>query len=81
MNRLLKARIIERYGTQSDFAAFIKADETLISRVVRNRRLLSWKDQRRWAVALGCKVSELFGNKPNMDSRTEEDKTGSWRRS
>jgi transcriptional regulator with XRE-family HTH domain len=66
MNKRLKARIIEYYGTQADFAQFVKTNETVVSRVVRNRRILPLGLKRKWATALGCEVSELFGSKSNV---------------
>jgi len=60
MNKKLKARIIERFGTQADFAQTINADPGLISRVVRNRRILPKEDQRLWAKLLGAKPDEIF---------------------
>ena len=60
MNRKLKARIIEFYGTQSDFAEKIEEDESVVSRVVRARKILTFTDQQRWAKALNCTVAELF---------------------
>ena len=60
MNKRLKARIIELYGTQADFAAKLKVDDSLVSRVVRARRVLTMADQQRWAEALNCSVAELF---------------------
>jgi plasmid maintenance system antidote protein VapI len=35
MNLILKAKIVENYGTQADFAQVIGIDETIVSRVVR----------------------------------------------
>lgn len=60
MNRKLKARIIEFYGTQSDFAERIEEDESVVSRVVRARKNLTFADRQRWAKALNCSVAELF---------------------
>lgn len=62
MNRILKAKIIEIYRTQADFAAAIKVNESAVSRVVRGRRNLDSDSQKEWAQALGCKEGELFGN-------------------
>jgi transcriptional regulator with XRE-family HTH domain len=62
MNKRLKARIIERYGTQADFSVAIKTDETIVSRVIRGRRMLDPKTQEKWAHKLGSTVAELFGN-------------------
>ena len=41
MNKRLKARIIEVYGIQVDYAMALKADESDVSRVIRGRRALS----------------------------------------
>jgi len=62
MNQKLKAKIIEKYGTQADFAAAIDTDETLISRVVRRRRKLSPHIQKKWADALKCKSKDIFSD-------------------
>jgi len=62
MNKILKAKIIERYGTQADFSEAIDTDETLISRVVRGRRVLKPRIQKVWAKALGCKPKDIFSN-------------------
>jgi len=62
MNKTLKAKIIERYGTQADFGEAIDTDETLISRVVRGRRVLKPSIQKAWAEALGCKPKDIFSN-------------------
>ena len=61
MNRKLKAKIIERFGTQADFAQAIKIDETLVSRVVRGRRTLTSEGQKTWGRALFCDPKEVFG--------------------
>lgn len=60
MNRVLKAKIIEKFATQADFAAAMKIDESIVSRVVRNRRHLDSQIQMEWARHLGCSVEELF---------------------
>jgi hypothetical protein len=62
MNKKLKAKIIERYGTQADFAEAIDTDETIISRVVRGRRKLKPSFQRIWADALRCKPKDIFAD-------------------
>jgi len=61
MNRKLKAKIIENFESQANFAQIIKTDESIISRVVRGRRVLSPETQERWALALGVKRKEIFG--------------------
>ena len=60
MNRVLKAKIIERYGSQANFAQAIKEHEPVISRVVRNRMDLPPETKAKWANALGCRVEEVF---------------------
>ncbi len=60
MNRKLKGKIVELYGSQSNFAQKIGADETYISRVVNGRRELDKKEQRRWARALKVNMEEFF---------------------
>ena len=60
MNRKLKARIIEHFGSQADFAPIVGRDETYVSRIVRGRRTLPPAEQGRWADALKCKVEELL---------------------
>ena len=61
MNLKLKARIIEKYGTQADFAPVIDTDESLISKIIRGRRTLPVEKQVEWAEALGSTPRELFG--------------------
>ena len=62
MNWLLKKKILEVYGTQADFANAIKTDETLVSRVVRGRRMLSPAIQKIWADVLRCKPKDIFAD-------------------
>lgn len=62
MNLLLKVKIIEKFGTQGDFAQVVKEGESLISRVVRGRRLLPPEKQKEWAKALKCSPDEVFVN-------------------
>jgi plasmid maintenance system antidote protein VapI len=59
MNKQLKAKIIERYGSQADFAHSMRVDESLVSRIIRGRRSLSPEDVKRWSEALGCDPSIL----------------------
>jgi transcriptional regulator with XRE-family HTH domain len=60
MNRKLKAKIVEKFGTQSDFANVVSVDETLVSKIVRGRRELPEDTKRAWADALGSEISEIF---------------------
>jgi len=58
MNKLLKAKIIEKYGSQFEFSRVLKAHESDVSRVVRGRKVLTQKDLKKWADALD--VSKEF---------------------
>jgi transcriptional regulator with XRE-family HTH domain len=60
MNKKLKAKIIESFGTQSDFADACKIRESQISRVIHGREELDPEDQRWWARLLKCKVEDIF---------------------
>ena len=59
MNRRLKAKIVERFGTQADFAQALGVDEALVSRVVRGRRSLSTENKKLWMRKLNCNL-EIF---------------------
>lgn len=59
MNRKLKAKIIEKFGSQADFAQEIQVDESIVSRIVRGRRVLSPEDQAIWCKVLDCGPSLL----------------------
>ncbi len=59
-NKKLKSKIIEQYGSQSDFAQVLKIHESVISRVIQGRKRLSKAEQLRWAEALGCKIKEFY---------------------
>jgi len=63
MNKKLRLKIIERFDSQANFAQIIKTDESMISRVVRGRRVLSDKKMQEWANALTCEVSDVFESK------------------
>jgi len=60
MNRKLKGRIVEVFGSQSDFAMNIGENESAVSRVIRGRRELNRESQVIWATALECKPEEIF---------------------
>lgn len=60
MNRKLKARIIEYFGTQWQFARDLNLHEVEVSQVVRGRRMLEPEEQARWAKALKTDPKELF---------------------
>ena len=60
MNWSLKMKIIEKFGSQVDFAQEMKIDETLVSKIVRGRRKLNPEKQSIWATSLGCKPEDIF---------------------
>ena len=60
MKKKLKAKIIEHFGTQADFAQALKTDESTVSRVVRGRRCLSVENQKIWARKLRSSAKDLF---------------------
>ena len=61
MNLKLKMRILEVYKTQSDFAHVHNIDESKVSRVVQERKKLTWHEKAIWAEFLNCKVKDIFG--------------------
>ena len=69
MNKLLKAKIFERYGTQYDFSRAVNAHESYVSRVVQERKILPVAEQHLWAKLLGEPVSVLFGKEPVYGKR------------
>lgn len=60
MNRILKAKIVEHFGTQADFAVASDEDESFVSRVVQCRRKLSPERQEVWAELLKSKAEDIF---------------------
>ena len=65
MNRKLKGKIVEVFGSQSNFAIKIGEDETYVSRVINGRRALDEKKQRRWAKALKVNAQDFFDGSTN----------------
>jgi hypothetical protein len=65
MNRKLKGKIVEVFGSQTNFAMKVGEDETFVSRVVNGRRELDEKKQRRWAKALKVNSGEFFDDSTN----------------
>lgn len=63
MNRKLKGKIVEKFGTQFEFAKIVNEHESNISRVIRGRRELCEEDKKVWAVVLGAEVKDLFNFK------------------
>lgn len=68
MNNKLKAKIIEKYGTQVDFALKNGTDETFVSKIIRGRRQLDPEKQFIWAKALACKTADIFPDE-NQNSK------------
>jgi ribosome-binding protein aMBF1 (putative translation factor) len=60
MNKRLKLKIIEMFGSQADFAQAIKEDESVVSRIIRGRRKLDDQQKRKWAAALDCNPDQIF---------------------
>jgi len=60
MNNRLKAKIIEKFGTQADFAQMAETSEPEVSRIVRGRRNLNTEKKTKWAQLLSTPVSEIF---------------------
>ena len=63
MNWELKEKICEVFGTQADFAQKAGVDETIVSRVVRGRRVLSEAEKSRWARILKTKKAVFSGGR------------------
>ena len=61
MNKILKAKIFEKFGRQADFARVVKVHESFVSRVVQGRRKLSPELRKSWALTLQCNEKKLFG--------------------
>lgn len=60
INWKLKYEILERFGTQGDFALKVCRAQSAVSEVIHGRKQLSLEEQRRWAKELFCKPEKLF---------------------
>jgi len=56
----LKAKIVEKYGSQKQFASVIGVDPTIVSRAVCGRMNLTDAEKQDWAWALGRPAAEIF---------------------
>jgi DNA-binding transcriptional regulator YdaS (Cro superfamily) len=56
----LKGRIIQRFGSQINFAPIVKIHPTKISMIINGHRQASQEEARSIAEALGADVKELF---------------------
>jgi hypothetical protein len=61
MNRKLKSKIVEKYGSQVRFAFENNENEALVSKVIHGWRELDPEKQYQWAKALNSTPKELFG--------------------
>lgn len=59
MNKMLRLRIVEKFDNQSNFARELGVCESLVSQVVRGRRVLSDEDQHTWARMLETTMEAL----------------------
>jgi hypothetical protein len=62
VNKNLKAKIVQNYGSQKQFAAENGLQEGMVSLVVRGRFNLDSDQQQRWASALRTSADELFSD-------------------
>jgi transcriptional regulator with XRE-family HTH domain len=69
MLRRLKGRIVEMFGTQSDFADKLGINESIVSRVVRGRKRLTAEEVEEWAeaLAIGQEDFEIMQSESNSE--------------
>ena len=60
MNMKLKLEIIEKFGSQADFALAANLDEPYVSRVVNGRRSLTDAQRKHWARLLSTTTAKIF---------------------
>jgi transcriptional regulator with XRE-family HTH domain len=77
VNRKLKGKIVEVFGSQADFSKAIGVDEATVSRVVRRRRNLSFQEMHRWASLLSCAPEDIFPGETKDISGEEGSANGS----
>ena len=58
----LKSLIVEKFGTQADFAIKVGRQQSFISEVLRGRKKLSEEEQKVWAEHLGCNPEKVVFN-------------------
>ena len=59
INKTLKARIIEKFGTQAAFARALYESEAVVSHVVRGYRTLSPAEEKKWEKLLSGKRGSI----------------------
>jgi plasmid maintenance system antidote protein VapI len=55
----IRLAILQKFGTQTDFAAALGTSESQVSKVVRGRRELSSNEARQWSKLLKCNMDLL----------------------
>jgi len=60
MNLKLKFAILEKFPIQADFAKRIGISETVLSRIIKERREATPTLKKRIAKVLGAKIGEIF---------------------
>lgn len=58
----LKRKILAKFRIQSNFAQAVGVDDSKLSRVLNQRRILSDEEKIKWARLLDCDPRELFEN-------------------
>ncbi len=56
----LRKLVRDQFDSQANFAMFIGAQESLVSRVLNGRRHLRTNEKMLWAQALKCEPREIF---------------------
>lgn len=59
-NLFLKAKIVERFGSQADFAEKLHKAPSVVSETVNGRRVLRGTEAKLWTRLLKCPVEYLF---------------------
>lgn len=60
MNLKLKLAILKKFPVQADFAKRINVSETVLSRIIKERREASPKLKERIAKELGTEIGKIF---------------------
>jgi len=59
MNKRLRLKILKKFNSQREFADALGTAESVVSDVLRGRRVLSHEKTKVWAKALGTKAETL----------------------
>jgi len=60
LNTVLRLKIIEHFGKQSDFALALNSRDAFVSRVLNGREQLNDQQKTLWSKKLETPVDELF---------------------